>query len=160
MGLSLSGTACARLTAVLVALALVGVSLGKEVSEEFKIVPNKGGKVEVALDTPPIESSTCRFEWQSSGATVEQWVMAVRGDPGTGELECEIGRRDGGGSYLLFTKFKTTLGTNPILEAEVHDNDGEMDGGRFETDGECVENAKDWSGGTIRRLKLKSMAVS
>lgn len=43
----------------------------KEVETEFKIVPGKAGNVEVALDTPPIPSSTCRFEWDSSGATVE-----------------------------------------------------------------------------------------
>lgn len=43
----------------------------KEEVVEFKVVPNKPGKIEVALDTPPIESSTCWFEWDSSGATVE-----------------------------------------------------------------------------------------
>lgn len=43
----------------------------KEVEMEFKVVPNKAGDIEVALDTPPIPSSTCRFEWDSSGATVE-----------------------------------------------------------------------------------------
>lgn len=132
----------------------------KEISEEFKIVPNKGGRIEVALDTPPIESSTCKFEWDSSGATVEQWVMKVVGDPGSGEIGCEIQRRDGGTSYLMFTKFKTTLGTNPILEAIMHDNDGEMHEDNFNLEGECIENAHDWSGGTIRQIKLKSMAIS
>lgn len=49
----------------------VGFVLAKEVELEFKVVPNKAGEIEVALDTPPIPSSTCRFEWDSSGATVE-----------------------------------------------------------------------------------------
>lgn len=60
------------LTIVAITLCmLLPQSLCKEFSEEFKVVPNKAGKIEVALDTPPIESSTCRFEWDSSGATVE-----------------------------------------------------------------------------------------
>lgn len=42
----------------------------------------------------------------------------------------------------------------------MHDNDGEMESDSFSTEGECVENAHDWSGGTIRRIKLKSMVVS
>lgn len=46
-------------------------AVAKEVEFEFKVVPNKAGDIEVALDTPPIPSSTCRFEWDSSGATVE-----------------------------------------------------------------------------------------
>lgn len=46
---------------------------GKEVQQEFKIVPNKPDNIELALDTPPIESSTCKFEWDSTGATVEVW---------------------------------------------------------------------------------------
>lgn len=50
---------------------MTNLAAGKEVEIEFRIVPNKPGKVEVALDTPPIESSTCIFEWDSSGATVE-----------------------------------------------------------------------------------------
>lgn len=57
------------LTALVLALAVLAD--GKEVRHEFKIVPNKPDSVEVALDTPPIESSTCKFEWESTGATVE-----------------------------------------------------------------------------------------
>lgn len=49
---------------------------------------------------------------------------------------------------------------SPILEAIVHDNDGELDQDDFKQDGECVENSHDWSGGTIRSIKLKSMVVS
>lgn len=56
---------------LLALIHLVVLGAAKEVEVEFKIVPNKAGKVEVALDTPPIPSSTCRFEWDSSGATVE-----------------------------------------------------------------------------------------
>lgn len=54
-----------------VAMCVANVALAKEVSEEFKIVPGKPGDLSVALDTPPIDSSTCRFEWDSNGATVE-----------------------------------------------------------------------------------------
>lgn len=50
----------------------------KEASLEFKVVPNKAGDIEVALDTPPIPSSTCRFEWDSSGATVEVRLQIVK----------------------------------------------------------------------------------
>lgn len=46
-------------------------AFAKEAELEFKVVPGKAGNVEVALDTPPIPSSTCRFEWDSNGATVE-----------------------------------------------------------------------------------------
>lgn len=58
---------------MLIGILILVIALGeaKEVEVEFKIVPNKAGDVEVALDTPPIPSSTCRFEWDSSGATVE-----------------------------------------------------------------------------------------
>lgn len=52
-------------------LLLFGLSSAKEAQLEFKVVPNKAGKIEIALDTPPIESSTCFFEWDSTGATVE-----------------------------------------------------------------------------------------
>lgn len=58
-------------TATVLLSMILSQGLCKEFSEEFKVVPNKAGKIEVALDTPPIESSTCRFEWDSSGATVE-----------------------------------------------------------------------------------------
>lgn len=87
-------------------------------------------------------------------------MAKVSGDPRSGDLECEIARKGGAETYLMFTKFKTTLGTNPILEALVHDNDGEMDEDNFKQDGECVENSHDWSGGTIRKIHLKSMVVS
>ncbi|PXF41714.1 hypothetical protein BWQ96_08560 [Gracilariopsis chorda] len=139
---------------------MTNLAAGKEVEIEFRIVPNKPGKVEVALDTPPIESSTCIFEWDSSGATVEQWTARIWGNPRTGELECDVSRKEGAETYLMFTKFKTTLGTNPVLDALVHDNDGEMEAENFLRDGECIENAHDWAGGTIRRIKLKSMVVS
>lgn len=57
---------------LLTCLAIItNIAAGKEVVTEFKVVPNKPGKIEVALDTPPIESSICKFEWDSSGATVE-----------------------------------------------------------------------------------------
>ena len=42
----------------------------------------------------------------------------------------------------------------------MHDNDGEVGEEDFERDGECVQNAHDWSGGTIRRIKVKAMAIS
>lgn len=66
---SVPSTMLLLLTAAVV--CLVSVCAGKEVQFEFKIVPNKAGDIEVALDTPPIKSSTCRFEWDSTGATVE-----------------------------------------------------------------------------------------
>lgn len=57
---------------VLAVLVTFGASANaKEEQVEFKVVPNKGGEVSVALDTPPMESSTCRFKWDSTGATVE-----------------------------------------------------------------------------------------
>lgn len=59
-----------RLLLLIIALFLHHAS-AKEVETEFKIVPGQTGNIEVALDTPPIPSSTCRFEWDSSGATVE-----------------------------------------------------------------------------------------
>ncbi|CAN8061961.1 unnamed protein product [Agarophyton chilense] len=145
---------------ILMFLSSITAVVTKEAQLEFKVVPNKAEKIEIALDTPPIESSTCIFEWDSSGATVEQWIARIWGDPRTGELECEISRKGGAETYLLFSKFKTSLGTNPILEAIVHDNDGEMDTDSFVSDGECVENAHEWSGGTIRRIHLKSMVIS
>lgn len=58
---------------------------------------------------------------------------------------------------------KCKLQTNthsPILESLVHDNDGQMGDDNFELDGECVKNSHDWSGSTIRRIKLKSMVIS
>lgn len=63
-----------RLFSVYVFLAVLmffGTAEAKEAQLEFKVVPNRPGKIEIPLDTPPIESSTCRFEWDSSGATVE-----------------------------------------------------------------------------------------
>jgi len=55
----------------MIVLALSSESFAKEVQLEFKVVPNTPGIIEVALDTPPIPASTCHFEWDSSGATVE-----------------------------------------------------------------------------------------
>eukprot|EP00177_Eucheuma_denticulatum_P000841 GFKZ01001515.1.p1 GENE.GFKZ01001515.1~~GFKZ01001515.1.p1 ORF type:complete len:104 (+),score=13.51 GFKZ01001515.1:318-629(+) len=96
---------------LLTAFVMLHQLSAKEVETEFKVVPGKAGDVEVALDTPPIPSSTCRFEWDSFGATVEQWVVKVTGDPRSGELECEVARKGGVATYLMFTKFKTSLGT-------------------------------------------------
>lgn len=133
---------------------------GKEETTEFKIVPGSAGKVEVALDTPPILSSTCVFEWASTGATTELWTARVKGDPRSGEIECDIERKGGASTYLLFSKFKTKLGTGEILSAVVHDNDGELEEDHYDTEGECVENAHDWAGGSIRRIALTSMVIS
>lgn len=141
-------------------LQFLHVSLAKEASTEFKIVPGREGSVSVALDTPPIPASTCSFEWATSGATTELWAAKISGDPRSGEMECEISRRGGTETYLLFSKFRTTLGTSPVLEAVIHGNDGELESEHFETDGECVENSHTWGGGTIRRISLKSMFVS
>jgi hypothetical protein len=85
-------------------LLLSSVVSAKEVAEEFKIVPGNPGRVTVALDTPPIPSSTCTFEWSSAGATTEMWTARVSGNPRSGELECEISRRGGAETYLLFDK--------------------------------------------------------
>lgn len=60
----------------------------------------------------------------------------------------------------VLTKVNFLSWSSPILEALVHDNDGEMETDNFSQDGECVENSHDWSGGTIRRIRLKSMVVS
>lgn len=38
-------------------------------------------------------------------------MAKVQGDPRSGELECEVSRKEGAQTYLMFTKFKTTLGT-------------------------------------------------
>lgn len=133
---------------------------GKEASTEFKIVPGNAGKVAVALDTPPIPGSTCIFEWSSTGATTELWTARVKGDPRSGEIECEIERKGGAETYLLFSKFKTKLGTGDVLSAVVHDNDGELEEDHYDTEGECVENAHDWAGGSIRRIALTSMVIS
>lgn len=62
---------------MLLVLNLATLGFGKQVTEEFKVVPNKAGQIEVALDTPPIKSSSCRFEWDSSGATVEVSFMNI-----------------------------------------------------------------------------------
>lgn len=134
-------------------------ALAKEEVLEFKVVPGNPGRVTVALDTPPMPSSSCTFEWASTGATPEMWTARVSGDPRTGDLECEISRRGRAETYLLFEKFKTTLGTNEIVDALVHDNDGELSEEHWEADGECVENKHDWTGGTIRSIKLKSMVI-
>jgi hypothetical protein len=91
---------------------------------------------------------------------VEQWVVRVTGDPRSGEIECEVERVGGRETYLMFTQFKTTLGTNPVLEAVVHDNDMETLGpDDFLSEGECVENAHDWSGGTVRKIHVKSQVI-
>ena len=104
-----------KLAVSIIALAAVAaLGTAKDASIEFKVVPNKEGKIEVALDTPPIESSTCWFEWDSRGATVEQWLLKITGDPRSGELECEVERKGGAETYLMFTKFKTTLGTRYV----------------------------------------------
>lgn len=145
---------------VLLEYVALALALAKEASTEFKIVPGKDDSISVALDTPPIPASTCSFAWSTSGATTELWTAKVVGDPRSGELECEISRRGGAETYLLFSKFKTTLGTNPVLEAVIHDNDGELGVEHYDTDGECVENRHTWEGGTIRRISLKSMVVS
>jgi hypothetical protein len=47
-----------------------------------------------------------------------------------------------------------------VLEAVVHDNDGELDAEHYDADGECVENSHEWPGGTIRRISIKSMIMS
>lgn len=57
-------------------------------------------------------------------------------------------------------QFKTTLGTNEIVDALVRDNEGELSDEHWEADGECVENKHDWTGGTVRSIKLKSMVVA
>jgi UPF0556 domain len=133
----------------------------KEVTKEFKVVPNSPGKVTVDLDTPPIPASSCTFEWNSNGATPEQWLVKVSGNPRSGDLECDIARRGNAATYLFFVTFRVTLGTSPVLEAVVHDNDGALDGKEhFETEGECVQNGQNWPGGTIKRISLKSMVVS
>lgn len=49
---------------------------------------------------------------------------------------------------------------SPILEAILHDNDGEIESDNFSQDGECVQNSHDWGGGSIRRIHVKSMVVS
>jgi UPF0556 domain len=143
------------------ALLRGGLVEAKEEAKEFKVVPNSPGKVTVDLDTPPIPASSCTFEWNSNGATPEQWIAKVSGDPRSGDLECEIARRGNVDTYLFFVNFKVTLGTSPVVEAIVHDNDGTLDeGDHFETDGECVQNGVDWAGGTIRRIHVKSMVIS
>jgi hypothetical protein len=82
----------------------IGIVAGKEAVLEFKVVPGNPGRISVALDTPPIPSSTCVFEWTSTGATPEMWNARVSGDPRSGEIECEISRRGGAQTYLLFEK--------------------------------------------------------
>lgn len=149
----------AQLCVLCVLIALCAVVQSKENVVEFKVVPNKDGSVSVALDTPPIPSSTCTFEWTSNGATTELWEAKVSGDPRTGDLACDISRKGGAETYLFFTKFRTTLGTNPVLEAAVHGNDGELEDGHLETDGECVMNSQEWSGGTVRSISLKSIVI-
>jgi hypothetical protein len=150
-----------RWAAFVFALFQVVVVYAKEEAKEFKVVPNSPGKVTVDLDTPPIPASSCTFEWNSNGATPEQWIAKVSGDPRSGDLECEIARRGNAETYLFFVTFKVTLGTSPVLDAIVHDNDGALgEGDHFETDGECVQNGVNWSGGTIRRIHVKSMVIS
>lgn len=136
-------------------LGLAGLAFAKEVREEFKILPNAPGKVEVALDTPPIAGSTCTFEWDASGATPELWTAAVTGDPAEGDLACFVTRAGGKESYLMFKSFKTTLGTSPVIDAEVRGNDN--DALEHAVDGECVKNHHTWSGGGVRSIKLTSM---
>lgn len=47
-----------------------------------------------------------------------------------------------------------------MLEAIVHDNDGELrEDEHFDLEGECVKNANGWSG-SIRRVHVKSMIIS
>lgn len=55
----------------------------------------------------------------------------------------------------MFQKFKTTLGTAPVLSAAIHGNDGPLDDAHV-IDAECVKNAHDWSGGSVRRIHLES----
>lgn len=141
-------------------LTLLSGAYGKTESTTFKIVPGQDGKVDVALDTPPIASSTCAFEWAANGATTEMWSATVTGDQSSGDLECVIERAGGGRTYLMFTSFKTTLGTAPIIDAAVHGN-GELVQHVVEPvpdtdDGECVKNHHEWSGGEIRSIVLKS----
>lgn len=137
-------------------LVLVQVTIAKQVVQEFKIHPGTDGKVSVALDTPPIASSTCTFEWAAMGATPEAWTTTITGDPSSGDLECLIERAGGANTYLMFQQFKTTLGTAPVLDAEVHGNDGKLSGDEAVVDGECVRNHHEWSGGEIRSILLKS----
>lgn len=49
--------------------------------------------------------------------------MRIQGNVRSGELECEIRRKDAGASYLMFTKFKTTLGTKYVVRISLLDND-------------------------------------
>lgn len=96
--------AAAWCLAAFLLLLTIGGAHAKEAVHEFKVVPGKPGRVTVALDTPPIPSSSCTFEWASTGATTEMWVAKVAGDPRTGDIECEISRRGGAETYLLFEK--------------------------------------------------------
>lgn len=134
---------------------------GKSNEQQFTIHPGQAGKVSVGLDTPPIPASTCEFEYDAVGATPEQWTVHVEGDQRSGDLECEVSRKGQGQTYLLFQSFKTTLGESPVLDAIVHGNEEQLrQEEHFETDGECVRNAADWSGAQIRSLRLKSKIIS
>ncbi len=145
----------ARLFLLLLVLQLTSI-LAKQVVQEFQIHPGTDGKVSVALDTPPIASSTCVFEWSAMGATPEAWTTTISGDPSSGDLECLIERAGGANTYLMFQSFKTTLGTAPVLDAEVHGNEGKLSSDEAVVDGECVRNHHEWSGGEIRSILLKS----
>jgi len=135
---------------------LLSTVCGKEESKEFKIVPGSDGVVSIALDTPPIASSTCTFEWHSNGATPEMWFMKITGDQSSGDLECVIERYGNERTYLMFTKFKTTLGTAPVVDASVHGNEGPMGEDEAIIDDACVRNHHEWEGGEIRSIILKS----
>lgn len=112
--------------ATLVVAAAPAAALTKSESLPFTVHPGSPGSVEVALDTPPIPSSTCTFAYATVGATPEAWEAVVAGDGDANEVTCTIRRAGGGDTYLMFTSWEVGLGGDAaLLDATVRDGGGE-----------------------------------
>lgn len=112
-------------TLVLAAAGAPAAALTKSESLPFTVHPGSPGSVEVALDTPPIPSSTCTFAYATVGATPEAWEAVVTGDGDTNSVTCTIHRAGGGETYLMFTSWEVALGGEAaLLDATVRDGGG------------------------------------
>ncbi|GAB0492955.1 hypothetical protein MMPV_004226 [Pyropia vietnamensis] len=152
-------TALVMTTLVLVAAGTPGVALTKSETLPFTVHPGSPGSVEVALDTPPIPSSTCSFDYATVGATPEAWEAVVTGDGDANSVTCTIHRAGGGETYLMFTSWEVGLGgDSALLDATVRDGGGKevSPTGVYAVGSGGVRTVEGWGGGGVAEIVVKS----
>lgn len=145
--------------ATLVLAAAPAAALTKSESLPFTVHPGSPGSVEVALDTPPIPSSTCTFAYATVGATPEAWEAVVTGDGDANAVTCTIRRAGGGDTYLMFTSWEVGLGGDAaLLDATVRDGGGGEvpPAGVYAVGSGGVRTVEGWGGGGIAEIVVKS----